>query len=76
LGKKGKLSFSIDYLYLPEGQIVRLRSQVEKNLNGRGEAVAAGAILLTPAALFIRGKNAKYEQGEIFTAYVDEDTSL
>ncbi|MCA6450019.1 MAG: hypothetical protein IM584_07735 [Chitinophagaceae bacterium] len=70
LGKKGKLSFSIDYLYLKNGTVIKLRSQVEKNLKGSGAAVAAGAVLLSPVALLFNGKNAKYEKGEVFTAYV------
>lgn len=71
LGKKGELAFSIEYLYLPNGNVIKLRNQVEKNLNGSGAGVAAGAILLTPLALLVRGKNAKYVKGDIFTAYVD-----
>lgn len=76
LGKKGKLAFSIDYLYLPNGKVIKLRSQVEKNLKGSGAAVAAGAILLSPVALLFNGKNAKYEKGEVFTAYVDKEAML
>lgn len=76
LGKKGKLAFSIDYLYLPNGKVIKLRSQIEKNLKGSGAAVAAGAILLSPLALIFNGKNAKYEKGEVFTAYVDKEIKL
>jgi len=76
LGKKGKLAFGIDYLYLSNGKVIKLRSQVEKNLKGSGAAVAAGAILLSPLALLFNGKNAKYEKGEVFTAYVDKETKL
>ncbi|MDP1762656.1 MAG: hypothetical protein Q8L07_02135 [Sediminibacterium sp.] len=76
LGKKGKLAFSIDYLYLTNGKVIKLRSQVEKNLKGSGAAVAAGAILLSPFALLLNGKNAKYEKGAVFTAYVDRETKL
>lgn len=76
LGKKGKLSFSIDYLYLENGKVVKLRSDVTKKLNGSGALVATTAILLTPLALFVKGKNAKYEKGEVFEAYVDENTTI
>jgi hypothetical protein len=76
LGKKGKLSFSIDYLYLSNGQVIKLRSSVKKNINGSGAAVAAGAILLSPVALLFNGKQAKYSEGEVFTAYVDKDYTL
>lgn len=73
LGKKGKLAFSIDYLYLPDSRIIKLRSQVEKNLKGSGGAVAAGALIVSPLALVFNGKNAKYAKGEIFNAYIDKD---
>ena len=76
LGKKGKLSFSLDYLYLDNGKVVKLRSQIEKNLKGSGAYVAAGAVLVAPLALFIKGKNAKYKVGETFSAYVDQDVNL
>lgn len=76
LGKKGKLAFSIDYMYLPNGKVVKLRSQIAKNLKGSGAAVAAGAVLLSPVALLFNGKNAKYEKGTVFNAYVDKDTVL
>lgn len=76
LGKKGKLSFNINYLYLENGKVVKLRNKVEKNLKGSGGVVAATAILVAPLALFIKGKNAKYKIGEVFDAYVNEDTEL
>ena len=76
LGKKGKLTFSIDYLYLSNGKVVKLRNEITKNLNGSGGVVAATSVILTPLALFIKGKNAKYAKGTIFDAYVDEKTTL
>ncbi len=76
LGKKGKLAFSIDYLYLDNGKVIKLRSNVTKNLNGSGGLVVASAVLLSPLALFVHGKNAKYEKGEVFEAYVDENVTF
>lgn len=76
LGKKGKLSFSLDYLYADGGKVIKLSSSNEKNLKGSGGIVAATAVLVTPLALFIKGKNAKYEKGEVFSAYVERDTEL
>lgn len=76
LGKKGKLSFSIDYLYLDNGKVVKLRSDVTKKLNGSGALVVTTAVLLSPLALFVHGKNAKYEKGEVFEAYIDENTTI
>lgn len=76
LGKKGKLSFSIDYLYLTDGKVVKLRNDVSKNLSGSGGVVAATSIVLTPLALFIHGKNAKYKKGDLFEAFVAEKTVI
>lgn len=76
LGKKGKLAFTIDYLYLPNGKVLKLRNQTTKQLQGSGVTVAATAILLTPFALFINGKNAKYERGTTFDTYLDETVEL
>jgi ribosomal protein L14 len=76
LGRKGKLAFSIDYLYMANGKVIKLRSQIEKNMKSSSAAVVAGAILLAPVALLIHGKNAKYEKGEVFTAYIDKETKL
>ncbi len=76
LGKKGKLSFTIDYLYVNDSKVIKLRSQVSRNLKGSGVAVAAGAVLFTPFTLLFNGKNAKYEKNTIFESYVNETTEL
>lgn len=73
LGKKGKLSFDIEYLYLNNGKVIKLASQIKKNINGSGAVVATTAVLLSPFALFIHGKNAKYKKGEVFSVFIDED---
>lgn len=76
LGRKGKLGFSIDYLYLDNGQVLKLTGQSAKNLKGSGVVVAATAVLLTPLGLLIPGKGAKYEAGTVFEAYIAKDTEL
>jgi predicted RecA/RadA family phage recombinase len=73
LAKRGKLAFSIDYLYLPDGKVVKLTSDVSKAVKSSTGVVVATAVLLSPLALFIGGKNAKYKEGEVFEAYVKED---
>ncbi|SDZ91596.1 hypothetical protein SAMN05443667_101278 [Flavobacterium gillisiae] len=72
LAKRGKLAFSIDYLYLPDGKVIKLTSDVTKAVKSSTGVVVATAVLLSPLALFIGGKNAKYKEGEIFEAYVKE----
>lgn len=76
LAKRGKLAFSIDYLYLENGKVVKLTSNVKKEVKSSTGVVVASAVLLSPLALFIGGKNAKYEKGELFEAYVDETTAI
>ena len=76
VGRKGKLAFNIEYLYLDNGQIIKLTGQNSKNLKGSGAVVAATAVLLTPLALFIPGKGAKFEKDTEFEAYVAKDTEL
>lgn len=75
LGRKGKLAFSIDYLYLPSGQIIKLQSQNSKRLNGSGVTVAALAVI-NPLGLLIPGKGAKFEAGTKFDAFVAENTEI
>ncbi len=76
LAKRGKLSFSIDYLYLPDGKVLKLTSEVTKAVKSSTGVVVASAVLLSPLSLFIGGKNAKYKKGEVFEAYVKETATL
>ncbi|OYU55032.1 MAG: hypothetical protein CFE25_08695 [Chitinophagaceae bacterium BSSC1] len=76
LGRKGKLGFSLDYLYLDNGQVIKLTGQSNKNLKGSGAIVVATAVVLTPLGLLIPGKGAKYEAGAVFEAYIAKDTEL
>lgn len=76
LGRKGKLAFDIEYMYLDNGQVIKLSGQSAKNLKGSGAIVAATAVVLTPLGLLIPGKGAKFEAGTVFDAYVAKDTEL
>lgn len=76
LGKKGKLDFTIDYLYLTGGKVLKLKSTISANPKGRGVTTAAVAVLVSPLALFWHGQQAKFPPGSIFTAYVDHDTVI
>ncbi|MFY7652812.1 MAG: hypothetical protein ACOVQE_08910 [Chitinophagaceae bacterium] len=77
LGKKGKLAFSIDYLYLKNGKAIKLRNHISKNIKGSGAAVAAGSLIVTPLVAFLfNGNNVIYEKGEIYKAYIDKDVSF
>lgn len=76
LGRKGKLAFTINYLYLANGKVIQLRGTQNKNLKGSGVTVAAASVLLTPFALLIPGRGAKYEEGTIFDVYTDENVII
>jgi hypothetical protein len=76
LGKKGKLDFTIDYLYLTGGRVLKLKSTISSNAKGRGVTTAAVSVLVTPLALLWHGHQAKFPAGTIFSAYVDHDTVI
>ncbi|SNV32149.1 Uncharacterised protein [Chryseobacterium taklimakanense] len=76
LGRKGKLAFDIEYLYLDNGQVVKLTGQSAKNLKSSAAVAVASAVVLTPLGLLIPGKGAKFEAGTVFDAYVAKDTEL
>ncbi|MDD2792360.1 MAG: hypothetical protein PHD73_04220 [Sediminibacterium sp.] len=75
-GKKGKLEFSIDYLYLTGGKVIKLKSTVASNAKGRGVTTAAVSVLVTPLGLLWHGQQAKFPPGTVFAAYVDHDTVI
>lgn len=75
-GKKGKLDFTIDYLYLTGGKVVKLKSTISSNAKGRGVTTAAVSVLVTPLGLLWHGHQAKFPPGTVFAAYVDHDTVI
>ena len=76
-GRKGKLEFTVDYLQAIDGQNIRVRSTANR-VKGKGNVglMAAGAVLLSPVAVFIRGKNAVVDKGAEFGVYVDETRTV
>lgn len=76
LGKAGKLNFSIDYLNLPNGKVIKLTSELKATGKNKTGAAVAEAVLLTPLFLLKKGKNIKFEKGKIFKAFVEADTVL
>lgn len=76
-GRKGKLDFTIDYVEAVDGQNVRVRSSANQ-VKGKSNVglMAAGAVLVTPVAVVLRGKNAVIEKGTEFTVYMDQDRTI
>jgi len=75
-GKKGKLEFTIDYLYLKDGRPIKLRNSVAAAAKSRGVETAVVSVVLSPLGLFIHGAQAKFEAGTTFKAFVDHDIKL
>ena len=73
LGKSGKLSFSIDYLKLDDGRIIKLTAQQKSNGNDKTGTAVAEAAVLSPLFLLKKGKDVKYKIGDKFVAYLAED---
>ncbi|MBD1364412.1 hypothetical protein IDJ77_11385 [Mucilaginibacter sp. ZT4R22] len=77
MGKAGSLNFSIDFLTLEDGRIVKL-TDVDIKETGKtttGAAVAE-AVLLTPFFLLKKGKNIEYAKGKVFKVFVAKDYEI
>lgn len=75
-GKAGKLNFTIDYLNFANGKVIRLNSEQKGTGKNKTGTAIAEAVLLTPLFLLKKGKNIKFEKGQIFKAFVEKDTEL
>jgi hypothetical protein len=76
LGKAGTLSFTINYIILPDGRNIKLTSEQSVAGKTTTAAMAAEAVLLTPFFLFKKGKNITYEKGKIFKVFVAQDYDI
>lgn len=76
LGKAGKLEFTIDYLNMPNGKNIKLTSEVKGKGKNKAGAAVAQAVLLTPLFLLKKGKNIKFDKGQIFKCFIENDTYL
>lgn len=77
LGKSGKINFTCDYIRLPDGTRIALRSESLRKAgkDNQGASIAA-AILLTPFALLLSGKDVEVKTGTEFTMFVDANTTI
>jgi heat shock protein HslJ len=78
LGRKGVLTFSVDYLVAIDGTRVPLRTEKVKSSNNarRRLGIGAAAIALSPAALLFRGRNVTVKPGTIVEAYIDRRAEI
>lgn len=76
MGRKGKLDISIDYVRAKDGTNVQLSYSMNQSGKDNTVGVVAGAVLLSPVALFIKGKSAVLMKGTEFNTYVAKTTRL
>jgi small nuclear ribonucleoprotein (snRNP)-like protein len=76
LGRSGKLEFIIESVQAVDGSKVPLRSEQEVKGRKRYAEVGVAAVLLSPLALFIKGRNASIKAGTPIETYVNEDATI
>ena len=75
-GKAGKLNFTIDYLVLANGKVIKLRNEIKGVGKNKAGAAIAEAVILTPLFLLKKGKNVSFEKGTAFKVFVEQDYEL
>ncbi len=75
-GTGGELAFSVDSVESYNGKIIPLTANKDSAGSNSTGAVVAGALLVSPLAIFFRGTNAVIEAGTIFKSYVSQNTVL
>lgn len=76
MGRKGKLDISIDYVQAVDGTNVPLSYTMNQSGKDATVGVIAGAVLLSPLALVVKGKSAVILKGAEFNTYVSRSTRL
>ncbi len=76
LGRKGSLEFTADAITTATQGKVALRSSQAADGKSNGAAVVALSLLISPLALFMKGKNISIAPGEIIEAYISAPTTL
>jgi predicted DNA-binding antitoxin AbrB/MazE fold protein len=76
LGKSGKLDFSLNSVSSISGKEIPLRAVKNAESKNRQAGVIAGALLLSPLFLLMKGKDITIDAGKIFTAFVDDDMTI
>ena len=76
MGRKGKLDFSIDFVRAKDGQNIPLSSNIKQGGKDEVVGVVAAAVIVSPLALFIKGKAAVIEKGTEFSVYVSKSVSI
>lgn len=72
-GKKGELNISIDYVTAVNGKNIRLKYSATSSGQSRSGGAIAGALLINPLLILVKGKNITLEKDKEFSVYVDKD---
>jgi hypothetical protein len=76
MGESGALEFSLDYVRMVNGEEAKLSANAGGDARSREGAVLTAAIMLSPAFLFIYGKDKTVHKGATITAYIRGDVNL
>ena len=77
LGKGGKLDFIINTVTAVDGQLIKVRVSSKKMTGQKTTGgVVAAAIIFSPLALFLKGKNVVIEAGKEFLVYADNSYEI
>lgn len=76
LGKKGSISFSVDYIKAVDGQRIPVNLNFNDEGKSRGTAVVVAAVLVAAPLLFIKGQAATIQSGTQYKAYTSSDREI
>jgi hypothetical protein len=76
MGESGAMEFSLDYVRMVNGEEAKLSAFAGGEGGSRTGAVITAAILVSPAFLFIYGKDKKVRKGATITAYIRGDVKV
>jgi hypothetical protein len=76
-GQPGRLEFTIDYIKVGDGQRIPLRTTATAAKgHSNTAATVAGAVLLTPIAVLVKGSDVVVKEGTEYTTFVDQTTLI
>lgn len=75
-GSKGKLDIALDFVTAADGQKIGLRGERNLDGNNRRGLVLSSVLLLTTFGLLFKGGNASVPQGQSFTVFTAQATTL
>src|SRR5205085_3889375 len=76
-GQPGRLEFTIDFIKVSDGQRVPLRTTATAAKgHSNTAATVAGAVLLTPIAMLVKGSDVVVKPGTEYATYVDQTTLI